>query len=186
MDKNICSLPGCSKIQQARGWCPMHYQRWRTTGDPLTVPYSRPYRRLKRDSLEALMSYVEKTDTCWLWLCKPNAGGYGQLTVNGRTWPAHRLSYTLHVGPIPIGLDIDHLCRVRLCVRPDHLEAVTPLENLLRSPTSPVAINAGKTACDHGHEFTTENTGRDILGNRVCRACSRRRAARYREQQRSQ
>lgn len=73
-------------------------------------------------------------DRCWIWKRKPNAKGYGQLRNprTGRTTTAHRYAYELVVGPIPDGLTIDHLCRVRACVRPDHLEPVTNRENLLR------------------------------------------------------
>jgi hypothetical protein len=74
---------------------------------------------------------------CWIWLLRINPSGYGTTTVNRggrfRTMPAHRFFYEEHVGPIPEGLEIDHLCRVRSCVNPDHLEAVTQQENIRRS-----------------------------------------------------
>lgn len=76
---------------------------------------------------------VNKTSTCWLWTAATQQKGYGIFGVGtGRTTPAHRYSYELHVGPIPEGMQIDHLCRVRSCVNPAHLEVVTPLQNVRR------------------------------------------------------
>lgn len=113
---------------------------------------------------------IEKTDTCWLWAasCRPN--GYGQFWDGERLVSAHRFSYEAYVGPIPEGLTIDHLCRVRRCVNPAHLEAVTRAENARRSD-SPPALNARKIHCVHGHEFTEENTYVASDGSRSCRAC---------------
>jgi hypothetical protein len=96
--------------------------------------------------------------------------GYGYLSLKA----AHRVSYELFKGPIPKGLHIDHLCRVRCCINPDHLEAVTLVENVMREVSfSPK--NAAKTHCNHEHEFSVENTFvKPTTGERVCRACMRR------------
>lgn len=75
---------------------------------------------------------VERTATCWLWTASLSTNGYGQFTPYGRTVPAHRFSYETFVGPIPPRLEIDHLCGVRRCVNPDHLEPVTHHENMRR------------------------------------------------------
>jgi hypothetical protein len=118
--------------------------------------------------------YVNKTDSCWLWTGRVAAGtGYGVLSINGRETYAHRLSYEIAYGEIPDGLVTDHLCRVRLCVRPDHLEAVTTRENVMRG-VGPTAINAQKTRCPKGHELTEANTyrRRDTKnGLRQCLTC---------------
>ncbi|TDD77726.1 HNH endonuclease [Actinomadura rubrisoli] len=89
----------------------------------------------------------------------------------------HRFVYESLVGPIPEGLVLDHLCRVRACCNPAHLEPVTDRVNILRG-ASITAANARKTHCDHGHEFTSQNTYRH-RGRRLCRACNRDAVARY-------
>jgi hypothetical protein len=113
---------------------------------------------------------------CWPWRGKMHPEGYGQISVNGRPEWAHRLAYSLLVGRIPEGLQIDHLCRNRACVNPAHLEPVTARENTLRGEGAG-ARNARKTHCVRGHEFTPENTVVDARGHRSCLACraSRRR-----------
>lgn len=110
---------------------------------------------------------------CWLWTGTINSTtGYGTISVDAEVRSAHRLSYELHIGPIPAGLQIDHLCRVRHCVNPDHMEPVTQRENLLRSPIAPAGVNARKTHCPQGHPYSEENTiwQRSRRG-RLCRIC---------------
>jgi len=109
---------------------------------------------------------------CWLWTGAKNDGGYGQLRTNGLTQYAHRLAYETFVGPIPDRLQIDHLCRTRLCVNPAHLEAVTQRENIMRG-VSPTVAHAAKTHCINGHPFDEENTYiRPDKGTRQCKRCS--------------
>jgi hypothetical protein len=93
---------------------------------------------------------------------------------------AHRVAYSRAKGPIPAGFHIDHLCRNRLCVNPDHLEAVDPKTNILRGVGAP-AQNALKTHCVRGHEFTPGNTHLSPAGWRICRICQRLSSARRRE-----
>ena len=118
-----------------------------------------------------LRQKIEITDGCWLWRGHVKANGYGAA---GQGRPAHRRIYELLVGPIPPGFQLDHLCKVLTCVNPAHLEPVTPRENTKRSDSF-AGINARKTHCVHGHEFTPENTYVTRRGRRHCRACSRRR-----------
>lgn len=123
--------------------------------------------------IERFWAKVDRTgDGCWLWLAHIGPAGYGAFNYGGRMGLAHRFAYEIMVAPIPDGLTIDHLCRVRACVNPAHLEAVTMGENVLRG-TGPSAVHARQTHCAHGHEFTPQNTMRrsDKPNCRVCRVC---------------
>lgn len=112
---------------------------------------------------------------CWLWQGSLDQDGYGQIRFDGRKWRVHRASYAMHVGPIPEGLVIDHLCRVRSCVNPAHLEAVTDEENRMRGEGNDA--NARRNgACVNGHAYTPANTYHRE-GGRQCRACARERMA---------
>ena len=124
---------------------------------------------------ERFWTHVQRTPTCWLWTGALFHNGYGIFTRAGRVnVRAHRYSYELRHGPIADGLTIDHLCRTRSCVNPDHLEPVSLRENILRGD-GPAARHAVQTHCLRGHEFTPENT-RVAQGRRHCRACERGRA----------
>jgi hypothetical protein len=125
--------------------------------------------------LRRFMSKVERTeDHCWTWRGHIFSNGYGGFIADGRQSLAHRLSYEHFVGPIPDGLVLDHLCRNRACVRPDHLQPVAMRENLLRG-SGPSALRAAQTHCIRGHEFIPENTYRRRRGGRDCRICMRER-----------
>lgn len=116
-------------------------------------------------------SRVDADGDCWEWTGSTREG-YGAVRFRGRNTLAHRVSYEHLVGPIPEGLELDHLCRNRRCVNPDHLEPVTHRENLLRGPSFS-AKNARKSHCLRGHPFDEWNTWRDRKGSRHCRACHR-------------
>lgn len=115
--------------------------------------------------------YVEKSPGgCWLW-SGPVTAGYSKAWFDGKSITGHRLMYTHYVGVVPAGLQLDHLCRNRLCVNPYHLEPVTSRENNLRNPNSVLSINLGKTHCVHGHELSGDNLYVTPAGRRNCRAC---------------
>lgn len=127
--------------------------------------------------LEAkIWNYVRQTATCWLWTASTNKG-YALLKDGRKNIAIHRWMYEHFVGPIPDGLDLDHLCRVRHCVNPAHLEAVTRGVNVLRGATV-AAENGYKTHCIRGHEFTPENTwiNTDQFVHRSCKQCQADRA----------
>ena len=112
-------------------------------------------------------------DACWLWTGALDGKGYGSVWHEGAARCAHRVSYEIHVGAVPKGLTLDHLCRTPRCVNPWHLDPVPNAENIRRA-TSWI------THCKRGHEYTPENTYTGA-GYRSCRECQRQAAARYRE-----
>lgn len=108
---------------------------------------------------------VEHTGGCWFWKGCVSPKGYGQVTVGPRRRPAHQVSYEIHIGPIPDGLEIDHLCRNRDCVNPDHLEPVTHLKNLRRRPVRKI--------CPNGHLRTPDNLKTEKKGGETFQRCRR-------------
>lgn len=104
---------------------------------------------------------------CWVFQGAVNSKGYTCISKDGKNYLAHRISYELHREPIPADMTIDHLCRNKRCVNPEHLEVVTRGENIRRSPASGIH----KTHCMHGHEFTEKNTLIKRNGSRNCREC---------------
>lgn len=112
---------------------------------------------------------VHKTPDCWVWKAFIAPNGYGRFWLNGRNENAHRALYLLD-GPIPPGLVLDHICQNKACVKPAHLQLVTPRENVLRW-----AITIDQ--CPRGHPYTPENTklGATAYGgvSRTCRICHR-------------
>jgi hypothetical protein len=169
--KPPCSQPDCGKPAATRGLCGMHYRRWQRHGD---VNANLKY---NRDPIQRFWSKVNQNGACWLWTGKDNGHDYGVFVMGRRSlgqrreFYAHRFAYELLHGPIPAGLQVDHLCRVRRCVNPAHMELVTSAENTRRA-------GLAVTQCRHGHPYTPENTYRvPGTGRRSCYECRRLRAA---------
>jgi hypothetical protein len=142
------------------------------------------YQRVVETLAEAqcrFMSKVEKTKSCWIWLgSHVTKEEYGRFWLQGKTVNAHRASWILFKGMIPEDKQIDHLCRNRRCVNPDHLEVVEQKENILRGE-SLSAKRARQTHCVHGHELSGPNLYIRHGGGRRCRKCARLRMRKVRD-----
>lgn len=150
-------------------------------------------RRTRAQVVERIVAStaIDSISGCWVWGASFSREGYGVMAWiddSGRKqYGAHRVSFVAHGGVIPEGMQLDHLCRNRSCVNPQHLEPVTPQENILRSPIAQGSLNAAKTHCPQGHPYDEANTrlwtGRNSKGylvtSRNCKACTatRRRIA---------
>lgn len=124
----VCTIEACGKNHFAGGLCKAHYTRKLRHGDPLAgaAPIGLPLG-------ERLERYTSREDSgCWRWTGTRDSQGYPFLNVDGVPRRAHRLMYERVAGPIPAGLELDHLCRVRDCINPSHVEPVTHSENMRR------------------------------------------------------
>lgn len=136
--------------------------------------------RKNKHTLEEIAARVQEKSCpvtesgCRIWLEHVNNNGYGRVHWDGKMVYAHRVAYEYRNGPIPDAMTLDHLCRVRCCVEPNHLEVVSQKVNTLRG-LSPSAFNAKKTHCHKGHQFLPENTRTNKAGFRYCLACERAR-----------
>lgn len=171
-----CNAPG----DGGRGWCAKHYRRYQRHGDPLATS------RIVGDDEARFWSYVDTSGPvpesrpdlgpCHLWTGCLSADGYAVLRIDRGNVYMARWIYERECGPISENLEPDHLCRVRNCVNTDHLEPVTHRVNVLRGESF-AAINARKTHCPQGHEYTPENIRRQRNGGRLCRTCHNRYAS---------
>jgi HNH endonuclease len=143
---------------------------------PPTIPIEKRFwGKVNKDG--PIPTYRPGLGPCWIWTAGLTPKGYGWLSEPGRrgySVMAHRLSWKLLRGEIPTDMQLDHLCRVRSCVNPGHLEVVTSRINTLRGDTIPARF-AARTECSHGHSYTPENTHINRIGARVCRTCDRER-----------
>lgn len=135
------------------------------------------------DDRQAMIAYFEAhcsqedrgySTPCRVWQGFVTPKGYGQTTVRGKNWKAHRLAFASLVGPIPEGMTLDHLCMVKLCCNPEHLEPVTAVENTRRAYESDIKWGAPRHIhCKRGHPFSEQNTYIRPDGSRECSTCKR-------------
>jgi GNAT superfamily N-acetyltransferase len=188
MSERICSVDTCDDNARDAGMCHPHYERNRRHGDP----HHGGLLLHRGDTLGRFLAKVDKdgplpqpgtlayergtTSPCWLWTSPSLQGkGYGNFHYKGRNTGAHIASFQIHGGVLIDGLELDHLCKVRLCVNPEHLEQVTHAENIRRGNTG--IFQRSKTHCPQDHIYDEQNTyyfttPRGYTG-RSCRACKR-------------
>lgn len=119
-----------------------------------------------------LQRTTHNSNGCWIWGGAVQSNGYGRVSSNSKMLLAHRAIYEALVGVIPDGMVIDHICRTRACVNPEHLEVVTQMENVMRSEITVASMNSKKDFCINGHPFTFANTfKRKDRQTRECRTC---------------
>ena len=127
-----------------------------------------------------LWDRFEERDGCWIWTGPVEKDGYGYTRIEGKKIRVHRLVYTIMVADIPDGLVIDHLCHVRACANPEHLNPVPIAVNSARN------VHSLKTECAHGHPYTPENTYVRYGTQRNCRTCNLRRVRAYQSKQKNE
>ena len=145
----------------------------------VTQPLTERPHSLSEKALQRFLAKVSANqDGCWMWIGTKNHRGYGQFYL-GRQVPAHRAAYGHYVGPIPDGFDVDHLCRVRSCVNPMHLEAVPHIVNIRRKfkGSKPTHNADGKPQCRRGHEMSPQNLYVSPKGRKECQACLKERSS---------
>lgn len=182
MANATCTAPGCERSMIARKLCAYHYNKWSREGRALPIVTTADRFWPKVNKCGPVPGYAPHLGPCWVWVAGKNGDGYGTFQADGRVQGAHRVAYELLVGPVPEGLELDHLCRVPACVNPVHLDPVTPPENSARSPI----YNGSKTHCKRGHPFDDANTrhGRGSR-RRICKTCEGDAQRRYKQRRRS-
>ena len=169
--QGVCVVEGCDRAWAKRYWCRKHWERWRKFGDPLGFGRNAPVE-------VRFWNKVVQCGECWGWTGSLGKDGYGSFNAEG-SYLAHKWLWTYLYGPVPAGHELDHLCRNRACVRPEHLEVVTHKENMARS-------SVVKTHCKNGHLLAGENLVQwCIKTKRQCRLCQNAAVARYQQRKRA-
>jgi len=179
-DTRLCTIEGCERKIVARGWCYRHYDRWRKHGDPMKTLTPT---RVVGTPEERFWAKVDASGDCWEWTASKHKDGYGLFRPhsNETMTRAHQFAWTTLVGPVPEGLELDHLCRNPACVNPDHLEPVTHRENMRRTSATTVWVKKAareRTHCPQNHEYSGDNVIMDG-GYRKCRTCVNKRQNEY-------
>jgi hypothetical protein len=142
----------------------------RESPGPWPTPVAEVSTVAKSTLSDRFWSKVDKSGDCWLWTGGQNRNGYGLISFDGRHEVAHRTAWRLSGRILDPSLTLDHLCRVRTCVRPDHLQQVSMRENLMRGNNF-AAEYAKRDSCSRGHPYTEANTRYRVRGKYVCREC---------------
>lgn len=181
---SVCEVDGCGETAYGVGYCRQHYNQYRKHGSPFGPQVDRPRAPYPPRSATPEQRFWMKVDRngpvsrlrpdlgeCWIWIGALSDDGYGlfRASTEEKRKYAHRYAWEMSGRSLVARLTLDHLCAVRPCVRPEHLDQVTQAVNAARSQ-GVCASNARKTHCKRGHEFTPENTMPGRRG-RVCRAC---------------
>ena len=122
----VCSIEGCERTVRGRGFCQSHYMKWYETGDPLAAGRRRNYQTAE----ESLAARTRREGDCTVWTGNLSRAGYGSLVYRGRVQPAHRVAWKIAHGDIPKGVEIDHKCHNRACVKLEHLREATRTQNM--------------------------------------------------------
>lgn len=136
---------------------------------------------------ERFEAKIDRSGDCWIWTGHIRPNGYGAFHVDGKLTSVHRFAYEYFVGPIPDGAHLDHLCRVRACANPAHLEPVSPRENVLRGQSPHVQLFHEDT-CKRGHPLVGDNVyiWHKRPNQRGCKACRYQRVLDYQRRRREQ
>lgn len=174
-DDQIIKLCECGCGQAAPLACRSRKGKGWVKGQPTRFIHNHHRVTARQDLLARVMARCVWDGQCCIWQGAKSKAGYGQIVVGRKVVYVHRAVYEYHHGPIPAGLELDHVadrgCCSRACCNEAHLEAVLPRENILRG-SSPPAQNARRTHCPHGHPYSGDNVSVNSQGHRDCRACT--------------
>lgn len=170
---SICAFPNCGRKVHCSGLCNGHRQQ-ANAGKPLKPLWANQRERgtpPRMPYLEAPCPNPTLIGNCRIWQARKDRKGYGVVRADGKTRKAHRYAWQLAKGPIPTGMVIDHLCRNRACINPDHLRVVTCRINAVENSLGNSALYIARTHCKNGHPFSEANTLIRTDGGRRCRIC---------------